>query len=257
MIAASGASSAGEDIDSAVQLTIVYNNIEGSQDLETDWGFSALVRRDTLNVLFDTGTDGEILLSNMEQLEIDPGSLDIVVISHAHYDHAGGLPALLPITGGRPLLVLCGSFHDRFAALAEDSGCRTMAVGSEPTELLPWLLSTGEMGASIPEQGLLVDTPEGWVLLTGCAHPGILEMTERAMEAAGTRELRLVAGGFHLMNLGREEAVPVAERMLELGVLEVAPSHCTGDTAIGAFGSVFPEDRIHSGGAGWVLSFGD
>jgi 7,8-dihydropterin-6-yl-methyl-4-(beta-D-ribofuranosyl)aminobenzene 5'-phosphate synthase len=249
-----GAMTPDSPASGVTRITIVYNNVEESADLQTDWGFSALIERDTLEVLFDTGMNGEILLSNMQRLGIDPARLDMIVISHAHFDHTGGLGSLLPETEGNPTLVLCTSFHEQFAQAASDAGCSTIEVGREAVELMPGLLSTGEMGTAIPEQGVVIDTQEGWVLLTGCAHPGIIEMTERALAATGDNELRLVAGGFHLMHLGMDEALQTAGRMQELGVTNVSPSHCTGDLARDAFLQSFEPECFHSGGAGWVVS---
>ena len=74
-----------------MKVTIIYDNTAFRKDLQSDWGFSALVEgEDIPKILFDTGANGDILLSNMEKLNINPALIDEVFISHAHADHTGG-----------------------------------------------------------------------------------------------------------------------------------------------------------------------
>ena len=233
-----------------VSITVLYDNIPFDPDLQTDWGYSVLVDMDTLRVLFDTGTSGDILLATMGRLDIDPASLDMIVISHAHYDHAGGLPLLLTrVREGIPV-VLCPAFPADIAQHVQQAGCETVQVGADPVSLAPGLMSTGQMGDAISEQGLIVQSPDGWSLFTGCAHPGILSMVERAIEAVGTEGLLLVAGGFHLRDLSAGEASAIADRMVSLGVETIAPSHCTGDAARQALRDSYGAG-FRSGGVGW------
>ena len=81
-----------------MKITIVYDNEVKQPELKADWGFSSLIEtQDAPPILFDTGADGSILLHNMSQLKIDPSSIGIVVISHPHWDHSGGLEDLLKV----------------------------------------------------------------------------------------------------------------------------------------------------------------
>ena len=79
----------------SLQMTVVYDNNAFDENLKADWGFSCLIRGLEKSVLFDSGTNGKILLSNMEKLGIHPGEIDTVFLSHEHKDHTGGLEALL------------------------------------------------------------------------------------------------------------------------------------------------------------------
>ena len=75
-----------------MKITIVYDNCLSKPGLRTGWGFSSLIETDCAPpLLFDTGADGTTLLHNMRKLGIDPGRIGIIVISHAHGDHTGGL----------------------------------------------------------------------------------------------------------------------------------------------------------------------
>jgi 7,8-dihydropterin-6-yl-methyl-4-(beta-D-ribofuranosyl)aminobenzene 5'-phosphate synthase len=104
--------------------------------------------------------------------------------------------------------------------------------------------STGQFGRKIREQALLVDGAEGPVLITGCAHAGIVTATELATRLA-QRPLALIVGGFHLYRRDDAEVRYVAEQLLRLGVVRIAPCHCTGDGATAilrdAYGERFVE----------------
>ncbi len=78
-----------------MKVTIIYDNTTSRADLEADWGFSALVEVKGRKILFDTGADGKILLSNMQRLKINPKEIKDVFISHLHWDHTGGLLSFL------------------------------------------------------------------------------------------------------------------------------------------------------------------
>ena len=78
-----------------LKLTIVYDNNPYREGLETRWGFSCLVEGLERTILFDVGGEGAVLLRNMAKLEIDPNTIDVVILSHIHYDHIGGLSEFL------------------------------------------------------------------------------------------------------------------------------------------------------------------
>ncbi|MFW6106916.1 MAG: hypothetical protein ACOC8H_02020 [bacterium] len=91
------------------------------------------------------------------------------------------------------------------------------------------VITTGTMGnGQIEEHGLCVKTPQGWVLITGCAHPGIVHMTERATQIVESR-LHLVVGGFHMGGASKQQIQAVIDRFEKLGVARVAPCHCSGN----------------------------
>jgi 7,8-dihydropterin-6-yl-methyl-4-(beta-D-ribofuranosyl)aminobenzene 5'-phosphate synthase len=94
-----------------MRITIVYDNEVKRAGLRAGWGFSAFIEgQDMPPVLFDTGADSPTLLHNMKELNIDPTSIEAIVISHAHGDHSGGLSEILKING-RAQLFLPSSFR--------------------------------------------------------------------------------------------------------------------------------------------------
>jgi 7,8-dihydropterin-6-yl-methyl-4-(beta-D-ribofuranosyl)aminobenzene 5'-phosphate synthase len=236
---------AGENVDKnqKVTITVVYDNYLYKEGLATAWGFSALIKLGGKNILFDTGGDGRILLDNMNKLNISPKEIDMVVLSHNHGDHTGGIIDLIR-TGGNPRVFVPHSFPDRF----KDSLRKLVEVEeiSKPQEIAPGILTTGEMGRAIIEQSLIIKTNKGVIVITGCAHPGIVLIVEKAKELTG-EPLYLVMGGFHLGGKSEKEISEIAGSFRKLGVINLAPSHCTGDRAISFFAREFGDHFLKSG----------
>jgi len=232
-----------EEETDAVRFTILYDNNAHDPALETDWGFACLAELDHATVLFDTGGDGPTLLDNMETLGVDPQAIDAVALSHNHGDHTGGLDALLD-TGARPTVYVPASFPSAFK---RDVAARTELVEvTGPAEILAGVHTTGEIGSSIVEQALVVETDAGPVVLTGCAHPGIVSMVRGAKEVA-PGDVALVVGGFHLRSASRRRVGQIIDALRELGVERVAPTHCTGDEARQMFAEAFGDDCTLAG----------
>lgn len=226
-----------------MSLTIVYDNNAYDPRLRTAWGFACWLQRGDTCLLFDTGGDASILLGNMDILGLDPQDIDVVVLSHIHRDHTGGLMGLLA-TGARPLVYLPVSFPGQFK-----SGLRelvTVHEVSEAQEILPGIHTSGEMGTDIREQGLVVQTNQGLVVITGCAHPGIVEIVRQA-QAVFDDETYLVLGGFHLGSSSVSKIREVCAAFRQLGVQKLAPCHCTGEQAMRIFATEFGDNYMHCG----------
>lgn len=234
-----------------VTFTIAYDNNAYDPALRTAWGFSCLVETGEATVLFDTGGDSPTLLDNMTKLGIDPQAIDVVVLSHIHGDHIGGLTGLLD-TGIRPTVYVPAAFP---ASFKNGVHTRTDLVEvTGPVEILPGVHTTGEAGSGIIEQALAVETGDGLVVVTGCAHPGVVEMVRRAREVAGD-EVALVMGGFHLGRTSRGQIERIIADLGQLGVQKVAPCHCTGDQARQMFADAFGADCLLAG-VGQVITIG-
>lgn len=237
----------------AVTLTIVYDNVASGNSasgnsasdlgLRTSWGFACVIETEEATVLFDTGDSAEILLDNMAKLGFDPQEIGVLVLSHLHVDHFGGLRGLLD-SGARPVVYVPASFP---APFKDDIRAITDLVEvTGPMEILPGIHTTGELGSSIVEQALVVETERGLVVVTGCAHPGVVEMVRRAKEAVDG-DVTLVMGGFHLGDASERQIDDIIADFRELGVQQVAPSHCTGDQARSMFAEAFGDDCTLAG----------
>ena len=202
-----------------ISIAIVYDNNPYKEGLKTAWGFSCVIRCGR-TILFDTGGNGTILLENMEKLGINPKDVDIVVLSHIHNDHVGGLSKFLKINHNVTVYLL-RSFPEEFKEEIKGYGVKVVEV-QEPLKIFDGVYSTGEMGIWIKEQSLLILTKKGIIIITGCAHPGIVEIVKRAKELLRSNVL-LVMGGFHLIGQSEESIREIISYFKDLNVKYVAP----------------------------------
>ena len=231
------------------RITVIFNNIPYVHELQTSWGFSCLVQGFDQTILFDTGGNGEIFLANMKDLGIDPGVVDVVVLSHIHADHTGGLGAFLRQNADVTVSLPC-SFPDAFQQQIKHLGADVLEING-PIRLFDKVHSTGEMGNGIKEQALILNTSKGLVVITGCAHPGIENVVRKARQYL-QKDIYLIMGGFHLTGAGLSEIRKRIENLRALDIEKVAPSHCTGKAAIARFREVWG-DAFLPGGCGAMI----
>jgi len=235
------------------RVTIVYDNYPYQEGLLSGWGFSCLIEGIEKTILFDTGTDGSILLANLDQLGINLGKIDIVVLSHIHGDHTGGLFTLLE-QNKEVEVYLLESFPNSFKEQVRQAGANLVEV-DKSREICPRAHTTGELGAGIKEQALVLDTDMGLIVITGCAHPGVVEIATQAKELF-SKDLLLVMGGFHLFSTSEKGIEDIIADLQKLGVANVAPCHCSGDKARQMFKDVF-KDHYLKVGVGRVIKVDD
>ena len=227
-----------------IDITVLFDDAAGDERLIPAHGMSCLIEGMESTVLFDTGCDGHILLANMETLGKDPARVDVVVISHHHWDHMGGLWELLRRSGPVHLFIP-KSFSAEFGRHAEMLGARVTAVDG-PAEIATHVFSTGEMGDKIKEQALIVETASGVTVITGCAHPGIVDIVRQAADVCGG-PVRLALGGFHLRDCAEERVWEIIDELKRLGIERVGASHCTGDRPIEMFRQTWKNSFVEFG----------
>ncbi len=222
-----------------MEMKIVFDTYSHRKELHTGWGVSLLFDG---HLLFDTGERGDWLIHNMHQMHIEPSDIKTVVISHDHWDHTGGLDALLKIA---PNCVVygCPGFSTGFRTTVASHEIQLHEPRSL-TKITDYLYTTGEItgtykNAPISEQALVVQKSNDIFVITGCAHPGITEIVRMVRDAFPTHRLRLVAGGFHLMHDSDETIFRVMNQLRELGAHRLAPTHCSGDNAARICRNVF------------------
>jgi len=190
-----------------MKLTIVYDNnvYKKAIGLKSHWGFSCLIETKHDVILFDTGTNGKILLRNMDILGIDPYCIRKIVISHEHNDHNGGLSALAPFLGDIELY-----------RLTKESPAENMHLMSaeESLEITEGVYTTGMIENIIDEQSLVINGGKGWYVLVGCSHPGVEKILNVAKQQGNITGL---IGGLHGFN-----NFSILKR-LDL----ICPCHCT------------------------------
>lgn len=226
-----------------MKITIVYDNNPYRTGLQSDWGFAAVVDYGEERLLFDTGKDGTILLSNMKKLDILPQSIDYLVLSHGHSDHTGGVGALLG-EGARPTTYVLPSLYP--SLLSQLRGKTEVVKSRSGQQIADRFYTTGELAGSPPEQALVLDTTKGLVVITGCAHPGIVQMVREAKIVFHEKPY-LVMGGFHLGDKSAAQIEIIPKQFRKLGVVYVAPCHCSGAEARRIFAREYGEQYLDAG----------
>ena len=238
---------------SELTIKVVHDNNAYDGTLRTVWGFSACIVGPDKTILFDTGSDGSLLLENMAKLHIEPAHIDLVALSHVHGDHTGGLTGFLKAKP-RVDVYLPQPFPARFKEVVQGYGASIVEV-DEPREICTHVYTTGLVGRLIKEQALVIRTIRGLVILTGCAHPGVTKMVE-AVRRLSADDILLVMGGFHLEWATARKVEKIITVFRDNGVRYVAPTHCTGYKARELFQRRYGEHYIDVG-AGKVLTLAD
>jgi 7,8-dihydropterin-6-yl-methyl-4-(beta-D-ribofuranosyl)aminobenzene 5'-phosphate synthase len=201
-----------------LEIQILYDNTAAETGLTADWGFAALVTYGGRRILFDTGTKADLFVGNLQKLGLEPASIEQVVISHAHGDHTGGLERLMPLN---PRLVVHGPGK------------------AGAFQVAPGIYSTGIIQGLVAEQALVIETPKGLVILTGCSHPGVVKMVEVAVEQRGKNSVRLLLGGFHMLQQKADEIHDAISSLKRLNVAAAVATHCSGELAQKLFREAF------------------
>jgi len=229
-----------------MKITIIYDNeiAKDIKGLKAGWGFSCFIQTKEKNILFDTGWDGDVLISNMRLLGLTLQDIDSVVISHSHWDHCGGLARLLHLNN-KLKVYIPKSFSKH---LKEEIKKRSDTYEiRKPSEICPGVYTTGEIEGSlligktrisIKEQSLIISTIKGLVVITGCAHSGINKILNSANKLG---EIYALLGGFH----------DFEEYNLLKDISLIIPTHCTKNKK--KILALFPKNCIE-GGVGCQLT---
>jgi len=231
------------------KVTIVFDNYSTSPGLGASWGYAAIIEFKNRKFLFDTGGEAEILQKNLKALGESLKDVEAIILSHNHWDHTGGLSWVVsqlknPVVyaGESYVNELKKDFHE----------IRPHPVGKQPVKILDGLYLTEEMEGPVKEVSLFLESQKGIVIITGCAHPGAVNIVKRVKELTGEAPF-LLLGGIHLYRASKHEIKRVDEELKALGVKYLGVSHCTGEEAISYFESSWGE-RFLKVGVGSVIN---
>ena len=232
-----------------IEISVVYDNNPFDQTLQPDWGFSCFIRGLDRTILFDTGGSGEILLKNLSKMGISPDEIDIIFLSHEHYDHIGGLAALLDKTANCDVCIP-NFFSDDLKDMILKKNGHPVKI-HEMTSLGDNAYTTGVISGWIKEQSLVLEIPKGLILLTGCAHPRIITIIQ-TVRSYFKQDIYMVIGGFHLGAYETDELKEIIHSIREAGIIKIGPAHCSGEEARQLFFDEYQDNYLKIG-AGKVI----
>jgi 7,8-dihydropterin-6-yl-methyl-4-(beta-D-ribofuranosyl)aminobenzene 5'-phosphate synthase len=274
-----------------LRITVLVDDATRDSRLRSEHGLSFWVEADGRKILFDTG-QRQALEPNAQQLAVDLGQTDAIVISHGHYDHTGGLLRALARSENAVVYIHPRAFESKYSRrgktrsrpigipeqvasdLLERDRCLTFTRG--PMPICPGVWATGQIprlatleSASGPffldeqctreddvadDQALYVESRNGLVVVLGCAHSGVVNTLDYVAKLTGKTSMHAVLGGMHLAKASEEriEATCAALERYRIGF--VAPCHCTGKNAIARLRSWFGK-RVADCSAGAAFSF--
>lgn len=267
--------------------TLVENSVSGA-GLLAEHGLSFWIEYSDKRILFDTG-QSDILIKNAKVLGIDLSKTDAVVLSHGHYDHAGGLAAVLEIAKKAKIYLHPAAVKPKFskkASGAESIGMPNSALQAiknrevifteKATQIFPGVKVTGQIprindfedvgGAFfldkdcqkddilLDDQTLFIETAKGLVIVFGCAHSGVVNILHHIRELTGKKQFYAVLGGMHLLRASKERVEQTEKVFRDYGVKKIGPAHCTGADVTRKLWDVFP-DRCFDSRVGTKVKF--
>ena len=272
------------------KITCVVDNTVQRSSLKGEHGLSFWIETDQGSVLFDTGQSETVLMHNLESLGLDPQDLSALALSHAHYDHTGGLPAILSLKPGLPLHAHSDIFRSRYAYREGEyksiglrlkrenvSQLAELHLNDAPVEVISGLWTTGEIVVRPEPEGrsahhlvsdddgwkpdpyrddmsLVMETQQGLVVICGCCHAGLLN-TLAHVRRKFQRPIAAIVGGTHLTTADEAYLEHVIDVLRDnYGPPYLYLNHCTGERASVALRDAFGE-RAKPCPAGMILTF--
>ena len=251
----------------------------------------ARIGDDKVTVLMDTGPSSEALLHNVDAIGVNLEDVNVIALSHGHYDHTGGLlEALKRMKKRVPVIAHPTVFDPKFSLMphlrligapfnvsdAESAG-GVPVFASNPVKIADGVTATGEVpritafesvrgfwtakkggfveDVMLDDQSLVIDVEgKGLVVVAGCAHAGIINTVKHAQKITGNSRVYAVLGGFHLWNADNRRIRATITELEKLDTKFVAPCHCTGKKAVKKFAEAFG-DRYHRIRIGDTIKF--
>ncbi len=274
-----------------VTVTTVIENTAARGDLDAEHGLAFWVETGGRVILLDTG-QSDLYLRNAARLNLDLNRVSDVALSHGHYDHTGGLAAVLTRAARAKVWLHPAAMQPKYHREANGRGRpigmpavalealsdpgRKVGFTEGPTEIAPGLFVTGPVprvtdfedtggaffadeACSIPDllpddQALFFEGPDGLVVLLGCAHAGIINTLNYVMQLTGNR-VHTVLGGTHLRSATRARLDRTIESLRQMAVQRLGPAHCTGTAATEQIRRTLPEAFVTcAAGSTWRLT---
>jgi 7,8-dihydropterin-6-yl-methyl-4-(beta-D-ribofuranosyl)aminobenzene 5'-phosphate synthase len=274
-----------------MKITNLLENHTNSENpkLKAEHGLSFYIENMGHIIMSDVGQSG-YFADNAEMLGIDLSNVEALAISHHHYDHGGGLNRFFA-ENNQARVYIRQSLGADYVAEDKDKGIRSIGLDQQvlldnkdqielvnnTQEVLPGLhlithiprkfpkpsgdqrlkIKMGEKIQPDPfdhEMVTVLEQENGLVILTGCAHNGVLNMIEATRELLPGKKILAVVGGFHLHHEEGREIRDIGNVLLEMDIPAVYTGHCTGEDATDALAEILGK-RLHRLYTGLVIEF--
>lgn len=274
-----------------IRITVLVENSVHRRQLVAEHGLSFHIQNGSRSLLFDAGQT-DLALINAESLHLPLNNVESIALSHGHYDHTGGVPAILDVAPQARVCLHPAAFAHKFSRNHAGppraigmSDCVVRAIRHHPggftatpqcMEIMDGIFVTGEIprvtayedtgGAFyldadgfkndplVDDQALVIDLGRSIVLLLGCAHAGMVNTLEYVRQLTGGKPVGAVIGGLHLGNASDERLEKTIAYLRDVKLTTLAPAHCTGLSATTRLMAAFPE-TCRPAGVGAVFEF--
>lgn len=275
-----------------VQITVLIEDSKSpaKPHLKSKHGLSFFIKAkigdDKVTVLMDTGASPEALLHNVDAMDVNLEDVDVIALSHGHYDHTGGLlEALKRMKKRVPVIAHPTVFDPKLSLMPHlrligapfkvsdfESAGGVPVFASDPVKIADGITTTGEVpritafesvrgfwnvhnrkfveDKMLDDQSLVIDVEgKGLVVVAGCAHAGIINTIKYAQKITGNSRVYAVLGGFHLGNAENERIQATVDELEKLDPKFVGPCHCTGKKAVKKIAEAFGDrcQPLHTG----------
>lgn len=263
-----------------ISIQVLVENTASGHGMLAEHGLAFWIDTGACRLLFDTGQGlAAVLRNNADKLGVRLERTDVIVLSHGHFDHTGGLPGVLTVTYAPGLYAHPAAFDAKYVR-SDDGAARQIGIPSlskaaveeeridgpiwtdKPTEVCEGVWVTGEVprvtdfedtggpffldeelrrpDPLVDDQAVFFESAEGTVVLLGCAHAGVINTLLHVRQLTGNRPVHTLMGGMHLGQASRTRMQRTVEAFRQLNIKRLGPAHCTGRTATAELWSAFP-----------------